>query len=214
VYWQLGVETPELAARIDLLCHLMYEPLFNRLRTNETLGYSVDCSARCTHGVMGFVIAVTSATHKPTHIEGRAMAFLGRFLPVLGRMPRATYASNVEAAAANKLRDDHNLADEVQRALSEIESRQYAWDRAEREADAMRTVSQPDLCAWARRMLLGDGKRMLSIHSHEGSIAQPEEQPLPNGATAVAAPAAFKKPLQVHRRVDKPLPALATIAHA
>ena len=214
VYWQLGEESADLAAKVDLLCHLMYEPLFNQLRTKETLGYSVDCSARCTHGVMGVVIAVTSATHTPAHIEGRVEAFLGRFLPSLGRMRRAAYTANVEAAVANKLRDDHNLGDEVQRALGEIEGRQYTWDRAEREAEAMRAVSQADLCAWARRVLLGDGRRMLSIHSHEGSVDKPEAQPLPGGATAVVTPAAFKEPLKVHRRLDNPLPALAIVAQA
>lgn len=38
LYWQLGVESHELSARVALLCHLMYEPVFDQLRTKEQLG--------------------------------------------------------------------------------------------------------------------------------------------------------------------------------
>ena len=160
-----------------------YEPLFNRLRTKETLGYTVDCSTRCTNGLMGFCICVVSASATPLHIEyaaskgrrapshpslpaaclcrcliclcasplppchalaaaasmplppslpppplppsvppplshplppgrlmfafwsrRRAMRFLRSFLPSIGRMRKATFLLNVEAAVANKLR--------------------------------------------------------------------------------------------------------------
>ena len=205
MYWQLGAESHALAAKVDLLVHLMYEPLFNRLRTKEQLGYSVSCSTRCTYGVMGFVIAVTSATHTPRHIEARVEAFLARrFLPFLSRMSKQTFLTNVEACAANKLREDHNLAEEMQRSLAEIESRQYCWDRAEREAAALRAVTQAELCSWAKHSLLGEGRRALSIYSHEGSVGNPGEQPMAAGATAVGA--GFKAKLQLYRRPDQPLP--------
>lgn len=41
---------------VDLLESLMCEPLFNELRTKQQLGYTVDCSARNTHGLLGFMI--------------------------------------------------------------------------------------------------------------------------------------------------------------
>ena len=35
LYWQLGEATPALCARLDLLLQLIWEPLFDRLRTKE-----------------------------------------------------------------------------------------------------------------------------------------------------------------------------------
>jgi secreted Zn-dependent insulinase-like peptidase len=35
---QIGGETPELSARLDLVSHILREPLFNTLRTQEQLG--------------------------------------------------------------------------------------------------------------------------------------------------------------------------------
>ena len=127
-----------------------------------------------------------------------------RFLPFLSRMSKQTFLTNVEACAANKLREDHNLAEEMQRSLAEIESRQYCWDRAERETAALRAVTQAELCSWAKHSLLGEGRRALSIYSHEGSVGNPDEQPMAAGATAVGA--GFKAKLQLYRRPDQPLP--------
>ena len=41
----------------------MAEPVFGTLRTKEQLGYSVHCSTRLTHGVLGFAFVVVSGAH-------------------------------------------------------------------------------------------------------------------------------------------------------
>lgn len=38
----------------------MAEPFYDTLRTKEQLGYSVHCSTRLTHGVLGFAFVVNS----------------------------------------------------------------------------------------------------------------------------------------------------------
>ena len=48
LYWQLGQENTADAARLNLLEHFMFEPLFNELRTKQQLGYTASCSARNT----------------------------------------------------------------------------------------------------------------------------------------------------------------------
>ena len=56
-----------------------------------------------------------------------------------------------------------------------------------------------------------DGARSaLAIHAHEGKVVKPEEQPLPEGAAAVGAPADFKAGLRVLRRSDRPMPSVAS----
>lgn len=42
-----------MSTYIDLLEHILQEPLFNTLRTKKQLGYSVGCASRFTHGVHG-----------------------------------------------------------------------------------------------------------------------------------------------------------------
>ena len=42
----------------------MEEPCFNRLRTRKQLGYYVDSSIRCMHGILGYSITVNSHSSK------------------------------------------------------------------------------------------------------------------------------------------------------
>ena len=207
LYWQLGPYTFELAAHLDLLVHLMYEPLFDQLRTKEQLGYSVACGARDTKKMLGFAITVTSAVASPSKAEARAHRFVGRFLKTLGAMRPATFGANVDAAVANKLRDDVNLADESARIIDEIHSQQFIFDRAEREAAAMRGVTHAALVAWARKVLLKEDARRLSVHAHKGRLPHaPEHEPLPPDASAAGTAREFREVLDVYLRELHPLP--------
>ena len=127
-------------------------------------------------------------------------------------MGHAAFSANLAAAVANTLRDDHNLAEEVQRVVEEIASRQYVWDRAEQQAAAMRDIEQSEFCGWAKRTLLGEGRRSLSVHAHEGAMAQEQaaSQPTPDGAVDVPHEGAgrFRAGLQVYRQVERPMPAV------
>ena len=111
---------------------------------------------------------------------------------------------------------NHSLDDEVSRYLSEIESCQYVWDRLQKEAAHMRTITQGELAAWARQSLLGDGGvGRLSIHVHQGTCANPEDMPMAAGGGAGATPIAvegreaFKARLKVFRQPEKAMPPLA-----
>ena len=209
LYWQLEPYKFELAAKLDLLVHLMFEPLFDQLRTKEQLGYSVACGARSTQGMLGFCITVTSAVASPRKVEARALRFVARFVKSVGAMRASRYLANVDAAVANKLRDDVNISDESMRLIAEIESEQYVFDRAEREAEQMKGVSQPEMAAWAKRVLI-ERPRRLSVHAHRGTIqGKPEGvEPLPPGAIGVQSAHDFQRALEVHRRELKPLPSV------
>ena len=178
-----GAAGAEEGARLSLLEHIMFEPLFDSLRTKQQLGYSVGCSARCTAGTLGFVVYLVSATHAAAQLEAAARAFLAEWVPTLASMAPAACARNVAAAAANKLIDDHNLGDEASRYFSEIKAQQYMWGRAEAEAAAMRKLDQAEFAAWAADVLCRRPRR-LSVHVRppKGDAA---DAALPEGARRV-----------------------------
>ena len=60
VYLQAGPNSPAARAQLDLLEQCCAEPFYDTLRTKEQLGYSVHCSTRLTHGVLGFAFVVNS----------------------------------------------------------------------------------------------------------------------------------------------------------
>ena len=213
LYWQLGAETAAASARASLLEHLMYEPLFNELRTKQQLGYTVGCSARNTQGALGYLVSVVSATHGPQDIEARALAFVRSFVEGLATMPAKEYESNVRACVSNRLLSDKTIEDVCNRFWFEIEQRQYAFDRAEVEAAAMRSVTQADLASWAKAHLLATDARRLSvvIEARTGPAAEPAGSA---GAASKASaviddPTAFTASLKQVQRTQRALPAVA-----
>jgi secreted Zn-dependent insulinase-like peptidase len=206
-YWQLGANEPKLNALMSLLEHIMYEPLFDALRTKQQLGYSVYVSARNTNQMLGLLIGVVSATATPAAIEAAVAAFLLTFLDSLDRMAPEAYARNVAACATNRMVDDHNMQEEATRYFAEIEAGLYEFGRAEEEAAAIHLVTQAELAHWARdTMLPTTGGRRLSVHVYKGALTV---GPPPEGATPINDPSAHRAALASHKPTRNPLPPLS-----
>eukprot|EP00302_Diacronema_sp_CCMP2436_P019842 CAMPEP_0179961796 /NCGR_PEP_ID=MMETSP0983-20121128/29882_1 /TAXON_ID=483367 /ORGANISM="non described non described, Strain CCMP 2436" /LENGTH=459 /DNA_ID=CAMNT_0021874271 /DNA_START=565 /DNA_END=1945 /DNA_ORIENTATION=- len=173
LYWQIGAWSAKVAASVSLLEHLMYEPLFDQLRTKQQLGYTVGCSTRSTHGQLGFVIRIVSATHSASACEVAALTFIEGYIQELEAMEAAAFAANVESAVSNKLAEDHSATEEASRFFAEVENRQFVFDRVEQEAAQMRAVPQATLAAWVRETICagGAGCRRLSVFVHPGKEA-------------------------------------------
>jgi len=60
VYCQVGPNSVAQRARLDMVEQVFSEPFYDTLRTKEQLGYSVHCSTRLTHGILGFAFVVIS----------------------------------------------------------------------------------------------------------------------------------------------------------
>ena len=210
-YWQLGANEPKLNALMSLLEHIMYEPLFDALRTKQQLGYSVYVSARNTNQMLGLLIGVVSATATPAAIEAAVATFLLTFLDSLDSMAPEAYARNVAACATNRMVDDHNMQEEATRYFAEIEAGLYEFGRAEEEAAAIHLVTQAELARWARDTMLpatgGTARgRRLSVHVYKGALTV---GPPPEGATPIDDPTAHRAALASHKPTRNPLPPLS-----
>jgi secreted Zn-dependent insulinase-like peptidase len=207
--WQLGECTHALQARLDLLVAVMAEPCFDILRTKQQLGYAVDLGQRNSHGILGVCVHVTSSTVNPHEIDCRAREFLQTQVPKIANIKQKVWDDTVEAATTNMLRDDHSLEEEVARFVPEISGRQYVWDRAEKVAAEMQSLSQTDLAEWAKKALLG--AQPLSVYAYPGTVDDPEAQPLPPGAMPLLDNGVddLVSKLEVYRKPSRPMPAVS-----
>lgn len=124
VYYQIGKCGYEQHAYANLLNQIMQEPLFHHLRTLQQLGYEVYCCVRDTHGVLGFSIAVQSASHPSGEIAVRIDKFVHEdFRQHLLELSAETFASHVATLQRIKSRPDANLSSETDRYWEEIQSR-------------------------------------------------------------------------------------------
>lgn len=61
MYFQFGTDGTRKRVLVDLLEHIIYEPLFDSLRTKEQFGYQVSAEIRWTYGVIGMSFRVVTA---------------------------------------------------------------------------------------------------------------------------------------------------------
>ena len=73
VYCQVGPNSRAQRARLDMFEQVFSEPFYDTLRTKEQLGYSVHCSTRLTHGILGFAFVVISGERTDRHLGSSAM---------------------------------------------------------------------------------------------------------------------------------------------
>lgn len=123
-YVHLGSRNdPRLRVVGSLLVQILSEPAFNVLRTQEQLGYIVNCSQWGLPGEVyfGLRILVQSERH-PTYLEERVEAFLDSMKIRLETMSDGEF-SEQKVGLARKLREGaKNLAEETNRYWAHIET--------------------------------------------------------------------------------------------
>ncbi|KAL1138822.1 hypothetical protein AAG570_008884 [Ranatra chinensis] len=146
-YYQMGLGQIKEYCLLEMLIMLMEEPIFDTLRTQEQLGYDVSCTLRDTFGVLGFSVTVVSQINKHSvdHVEQRITNFLENFSVNLKSMPLEDYQEVVTSLVKLKLCGDVYLKEEVKRNWDEIKSREYIFDRSEREVSYISGINLEDI---------------------------------------------------------------------
>jgi nardilysin len=84
-----------------LLMEMIYEPLYDQIRTKDQFGYDVSCDSRWTNGVIGmqFQVAASSKTAQQAkdHIEN----FLIDYHQTLADMTPANFMEHLAGVAPN-----------------------------------------------------------------------------------------------------------------
>ncbi|KAH9515388.1 hypothetical protein Btru_014322 [Bulinus truncatus] len=163
-YFQLGMGNVYNICLNDLLYAAMNEPLFNVLRTEYQLGYSVYCQPTVTHGIMGYIIAVESQANKFSmrSIDELMTKFLKDFEKTLSEIPDEQFNEMIKNQSSIRAAEDADLYDESNNFWQEIVKQSYCFERVKLEYDAMQNITKENVVNWMKH-LTGDRKRKLSI---------------------------------------------------
>ncbi|XP_033221743.1 nardilysin-like [Belonocnema kinseyi] len=165
-YYQSATSSIKLSVIIELLLMIMEEPLFNQLRTLEQLGYNVFCLMRDTFGILGYSITVcTQATKYTTeHVDDRIEEFMKSFNEIMLKMTEEEFSNVKEALVKLKQCADIHLKEEISRNWAEVTTREYLFDRIEREIAAVDSITLKELRNWIKdHTKKGNNFRKLSI---------------------------------------------------
>jgi insulysin len=101
---QMGpMELPDNAI-LGLVHHLIREPAFNQLRTEEQLGYIVHTSVKTSgENIKGLLFLIQSDGFDPIHVESRVEEFLAKFRQRIVDMTPEDFQTNVDSVVSSFL---------------------------------------------------------------------------------------------------------------
>eukprot|EP00644_Phytophthora_capsici_P007635 jgi/Phyca11/555331/estExt2_Genewise1Plus.C_PHYCAscaffold_720045 len=160
VYFQIGKVGPEDRAYAVLLRALLAQPLFHELRTKQQLGYTVTCSIRDTHGVLGLSVSVQSASHAAGAVAKQLDVFLHEdfphnFLLSADQLSPKRFAATLQTLQRAYARPDTSLTEESERYWEEIVSGRLEFDLDSRVALALAKCTRDGLLARYQSWLQG-----------------------------------------------------------
>jgi secreted Zn-dependent insulinase-like peptidase len=142
VYIQVGKDKLEDRVMIDLLVHMMDEPLYDHLRTREQLGYHVSIASRWTCGITGLCVKIITATHASDVVLERVETFWRFWRQELETMSNADFVEHLSGLATQKLDRFDGLSDETDSLWEEIADGRFEWQAWRDEAVVLRTITK------------------------------------------------------------------------
>jgi len=196
---------------LEVVTMMMEEPVFDVLRTQEQLGYHVSNTLRNTHGVLGISISVNTQATKfqPDHVDQRIESFLETFVKE-HLSDEEEFLETVTALSKLKVKADVTLMEEVSRNWNEIVSKEYLFNRFEKEVEVLSKLSLDDVKSYFTSLVLrSDKRRKLSVQVVGSSEPGEPEEDLDgkltsfelkyhDGENFLSDPETYKKTLKTH----------------
>jgi len=162
-YYEIGESSLQNKVVIDLIEHIMEEPLYDELRTNQQLGYHVSCSVRQNENILAFVVKVVSASCHVKDIFARINEFLRMFFSeslLILKKNKEKFKEHVKCLAELKLADCMNMEEETDLHWSEIFYGDNVFHRHTIEAIALKHVTATKLIEAYENWLHPDSKAL------------------------------------------------------
>ncbi|KAI9058078.1 LuxS/MPP-like metallohydrolase [Trametes sanguinea] len=146
-YLQFGdVNDIQLRCHLALIAHIMNEPCYSILRTQEQLGYVVGSAEWSVNGTIGLRVRIQSV-RAPWFLESRVDAFLETLGDRLACLSAAEFAAHKDGLVAMKLERPKNLGEETLRFWAQIRAGRYDFLRKETDAAVIRALTRDEVLA-------------------------------------------------------------------
>lgn len=145
IYFQIGKDNVKDRVLVDLLCEIIHEPFFDRIRTKEQFGYEVFCAPRWTHGVIGISFKIVTASRSAEEVSRRIDKFLLDFQRELMQVENKEFVSHLAGLASNKIQMYNSLEEECNVWWNEILDGRYDWEAHLSEALRLRSLTKEEI---------------------------------------------------------------------
>jgi secreted Zn-dependent insulinase-like peptidase len=177
----------EARARSVMAAHLLSEPYFTSLRTEQQLGYVVDITARALRRRGAITFLIQSPVASPAQLEAATRQFVTDQLAALQDMPTEQFEESRAGLIARLTEQDSNLGQRSQRYWADIETGVTSLDSRERIAEAVNGLAVSDMIAYLKNLQQKLDDQRLLIY-HDGQFP-----PGPLGGREIESVQAFKR---------------------
>lgn len=194
---QMGALDLATNAKLAFMNHIIREPAFNQLRTEEQLGYIVHTSVKTSgDNIKGLLFLIQSDSFHPNHVENRIETFLANFRQHIADMSSEDFQTNTDSVVASFLEKNKNLGEESSRYWHVITNQTYQFRRLQMLADLAKTLKKEGIVQFFDKYVAANGpcRRKLCVHvvakqhSDEASSKAGKE-----GVVMIEDPADFKR---------------------
>lgn len=161
---------------MDLLHATIEEPFYNDLRTVKQLGYIVASGLKSIAETRTMSFIVQSSIAPSNELTLQVLKFLDDVEEkLLKRLPKADLEVYIKSLIERKTDPDKDLSTEAIRNWSEISTGRLQFDRLQREASALLTITKQDLLIFWQNLYVSDGRRILitEIIPRRGAASSP-----------------------------------------
>ncbi|MEO1079789.1 MAG: insulinase family protein [Pseudomonadota bacterium] len=186
-YLQGSGQSWEDRAAVALIAQSIESDFFQKLRTEQQLGYIVSSFSWPQYDLPGLMLLIQSPSHSSADVHSAMDEFLAE---TIDEITPEQYARHQQALINDLLKPHDNLLERAEFYWQSIASREFAFDRPERLAQAVRETGYEDWKSYYQRVLLDERRSMLSVSpGAQGAV------PRLDGAEAFDDPAVLQSEL-------------------
>lgn len=145
--YQVGLvcEDARRDACVSVLSHIASTSAYQRLRTEEQLGYMVHAGLWAEQNVCGLVALVQGNQLSPREVDERIEAWISDLGRELAEMSDAEFSNYVGAVLSEQTQRYATMPQETMRHWVEIQSRRYQFERLAEHVKALHGLRKDDL---------------------------------------------------------------------
>lgn len=175
VIYQMGNLSLQERAHLSFLQHVLKEPAFHQLRTEEQLGYIVHTAPHTSGAnIKGLMLLIQSDAYDPVHLASRVDVFVQGFRSNL--VEAADFDKNVKAVV-KALRDKpKNLMQESTIFWDAVCKRNYCFHARHKIADFVEALTQSSMLDFFDKQVAGAMKLSIQVFGSNHLEAMVEEE--------------------------------------
>jgi len=150
--------TAEAHVLVDVINTIVSERFYEDLRTKQQLGYIVSCGVKAVSSTRNLSFIVQSSVAPPAKLTAEIFKFIGNARKnFFENLTDADIEGFKKSLLLKRTEPDKKIATEASRNWGEISSGKLQFDRREKEAQALLSVSKEDVIEYWDKYVLGSG---------------------------------------------------------